>query len=77
MADFRRLLDDPSLDPLARAVLRSADGDAAPSGARRRAIAAAIGIGAGGSAVATAAGGLWWKVPLVVIGLVGAGTTTC
>ena len=77
MADPDRMLDDPGLSPLARSVLRSADGDGPDPAARRR-IAAAIGIGVGGmgaSAATAAATGLWWKLPLVVLGLVGAGTT--
>src|SRR5512143_3626919 len=76
MSDPNRLLDDPTLSPLARSVLRSADGD--HPGAGRRRVAAAIGISAlsgAAASAATATAGLWWKVPLVVLGLVGAGTT--
>src|SRR5262245_54005689 len=70
-----RLLDDPELDPVARAVLSSAASDG-PSAERRAAVATGLGIAAlvGGSATsASATATAWWLAPLVVVGLAPSG----
>ncbi len=76
MVDPRRLLDDPGLSPRARAVLDAAADDG-PSPDQRRKLATALGLSVAatrGATAAAAASGLWWKVPVLVLGVLGAGT---
>jgi hypothetical protein len=75
MSDPRRLLEDPELSPMARAVLRSAEGDR-PSSERRAGAARALGLaalaeGAVHAAPVAASGLAWWLVPVIL--LVGTG----
>src|SRR5690349_24652987 len=71
-----RLLDDPALSPVARAVLESATADA-PTSDRRDAVAKGLGLTAliGGSATSgsASAAAAWWLAPLIVVGVVATG----
>jgi len=64
-----RLLDDPALSPVARAVLESATADA-PTSDRRDAVAKGLGLTAliGGSAASSSASAAaWWLAPMIVV----------
>ena len=71
-----RLVEDPGLSPLARAVLRSAESDA-PSATSRHAVARALGLATlttQSAAAVAGASSAWWLVPLIVVAVAGAGT---